>query len=150
MEGHEPTLKAPAMQRELEALAKNGIELELREVEQTETKSRNKEREGNRPSHNNDSIRTLEVTQMSTTSTTSTPSGNSQPSEQVNEQNWPLHVEARLKQIGQSLEQQNSTGAVVKGALVTTGCVVVGSLAARGLWKFGTWIFTPSPVKAAK
>lgn len=149
MEGHEPTLKTPAMQRELRELARNGIDLGLREVEQTEPTTRNKKRGSNmRPQ--NDSTNSMEDKQMEQSSAQGTPSGNRPNSEPVNEQNWPLHVEARLKQIGQTLESQNSTGATVKNALVTTGAVLAGTLAAHGVLKLGSWIFTPSPVKAVK
>lgn len=127
------------MQRELSRLANYGIELE---VVQNTASIGNKNSGGSTLPLNNTNI--PEVI-MSNANTTTAATSNNPAAEPTNEHNWPLHVEARLARIGQELERQNSTSAVVRGALVTTGAVVVGSLTARGLWQLGSWLMAPKP-----
>ena len=142
MEGQEPTLKTHAMQRELEALAKNGIELELKEVEQNAASSGDKNNGGD--ALPNSSVSKKEMETMNTTDTTTNPNTQAAPTPGVTDMNFGIHTEARLRQIAEQLRDQNSPSATAKNAAVMAGAVVVGTLAAQGLWRLGAWILSPS------
>lgn len=130
MEGKEPTLKTHALQRELEALAKTGIELELQEVEQTAANSRDKDH-GSDTLLNSSTTKRMEDNNMNQT-TTGTPNTNA-TAEQVTNENWGPHAEARLREIGEELRNQRSPAETAKKALIATGAVVVGGLIVEGV-----------------
>lgn len=145
MEGQEPTLKTHAMQRELEALAKNGIELELQEVEQTAANSGDKNSGSDVLLSSSVSTKRMEAIMTTPDTTTTTNPTQAMPTPGVNDTNFGIHTEARLRDIAEQLKEQNSPGTAAKNAAVMAGAVVVGSLAAQGLWKLGAWILAPSP-----